>query len=116
MVYFTYLYFCSAITSTEFPDYNVEMDLDVASNGKSNLATTMDLHYGADSKDMKKRILVNTELDVNGNFKSLTIDHVGKLKWKAMVRDTSASFSFSFLIYLFLSLSHLYSQSLSLPC
>ena len=78
------LCFSSAITSTEFPDYNIEMDLDVVKNPK-HLETTVDLHYGADSKDMKKRILINNELDVTGNFKNLNVDHVAKLKWKAMV-------------------------------
>ena len=83
--YLTRLYcFYRAISSTEYPDYNVEMDLDVMKNPK-HTETTLDLHYGEDAKDMKKRILISQELDVTGNTKNLNVDHVAKLKWKAMV-------------------------------
>ena len=78
--------FCisSAITSTEFPDYNIEFDADVMKNPK-HLETSLDLHYGSDSKDLTKRILINQELDFSGNWKNINIDHVAKLKWRAMV-------------------------------
>ena len=50
-----------------------------------HMETTMDVQYGADRKDMKKRILVSQELDITGNVKNLDINHISKFKWKAMV-------------------------------
>jgi len=88
----------TAITSTEYPEYNLEMDVNMIQNPK-HLETSLDLHYGADSKDMKKRILITQELDVTGNAKNLNVDHVAKLKWKAMDIDMQSKLSHSHDLY-----------------
>lgn len=82
MHYVVLLY--SAITSTEYPDYNIEVDTDFVKNQK-NCATSLDIQYGSDSKNTKNRLLVSQELDYVGNIRNLKFDHVAKLKWKAMV-------------------------------
>ena len=62
----------------------MEVDADFMQNSK-HVETSLDLHYGPNSKDFKKRILFSQELDYVGNFRNLKVDHVSKLKWKAMV-------------------------------
>jgi hypothetical protein len=87
-----------AITSTEFPDYNIEVDADLMKNPK-HMETSLDIHYGQDNKDLTKRILINQELDVTGNLKNMNIDHVAKLKWRAMGLDLQSKMSHSHSLY-----------------
>lgn len=88
----------TAITTTEFPDYNVEIDADYMHNQK-HVETSLDMRYGQDAKDPKKRIVFSQELDFVGNKKDMKIDHIAKLKWKAMELDMQSKVSHRHSLY-----------------
>jgi len=88
----------TAITSTEFPDYNTEIDADYMKNNK-HVETNLDMRYGQNAKDPKRRIVFSQELDFVGNMKDMKIDHIAKLKWKAMELDMQSKFSHRHSLY-----------------
>ena len=80
------LYPYSALQTSEFPDFNIELSGDFLLNAR-RLESNVALQYGRDADDANKRIVLSKVTEFKGTWQSLEVDQTWGLKWKAVVSE-----------------------------